>query len=45
MDSILDKHALLKEVNKYKPKFKAKLWISPALQKSIYIKNNLLKNS
>ena len=44
-DSILDTHAPLKSVNKYKLKFKTKPWITPALQKSISIKNNLLKNS
>ena len=41
--SILDVHAPLKKVNKYKLKFKTKPWITPALQKSISIKNNLLK--
>ena len=41
MNSILDVHALLKKVNKYKLKFKTKAWITPALQKSISIKNNL----
>ena len=43
MDSILNTHAPLKKVNKYKLKFKTKPWITPALQKSISIKNNLLK--
>ena len=43
MDSILDTHAPLKKVNKYKLKFKTKPWITPALQKSISIKNKLLK--
>ena len=43
MESILDTHAPLKNVNKYKLKFKAKPWITPALQKSISFKNNLLK--
>ena len=43
MSSILDTHAPLKKVNKYKLKFKTKPWITPALQKSISIKNNLLK--
>ena len=36
-------HSPLKKVNKYKVKFKTKPWITPALQKSISIKNNLLK--
>ena len=43
MDSILNTNAPLKKVNKYKLKFKTKPWITPALQKSISIKNNLLK--
>ena len=42
-NSILDVHAQLKKVNKYKLKFKTKPWINPALQKSISVKNNLLK--
>ena len=45
INSILDVHAPLKKVNKYKQKFKAKPWITPALQKSISIKNNFLKKS
>ena len=45
MSSILDTHTPLKKVNKYKLKFKTKPWINPALQKSISIKSNLLKNS
>ena len=36
-------HAPLKKVKKYELKFKTKPWITPALQKSISIKNNLLK--
>ena len=43
ISSILDVHAPLKKVNKYKLKFKTKPWITPALQKSISIKHNLLK--
>ena len=43
MNSIFDMHAPLKKVKKYKLKFKTKLWITSALQKSISIKNNLLK--
>ena len=39
----MDVHAPLKKVNKYKLKFKSKPWISPALQISVSIKNNLLK--
>ena len=41
MNSILDALTLLKKINKYKLKFKTKLWIPPFLQKSISIKNNL----
>ena len=43
MNSILDEHAPLKRVNKYKLKFKSKPRITPAIQKSISVKNNLLK--
>ena len=39
----MDVHAPLKKVNKYKPKFNTKPWITPALQKSISIKKNLRK--
>ena len=35
MNSILDEHASLKRVNKYKSKFKSKFWITPAIQKSM----------
>ena len=38
INSILDARAPLKKVNKNKLKFKAKPWITPALQKSISIK-------
>ena len=44
MNSILDTQVLLKNVNKYKLKFKTKPWITPGLQKSISIENNALKN-
>ena len=43
INSILDVHAPLKKVNEYKLKSKTKPWIAPVLQKSISIKNNLLK--
>ena len=43
INSIFDVHVPLKKVNKYKLKFKTKPWITPALEKSISIKNNLLK--
>ena len=38
-------HTPLRKVNKYKLKFKTKPRITPALQKSISIKNNFLKKS
>ena len=43
MNSILDEHAQLKRVNKYKLKFKSKPWITPAIQISISVKNKVLK--
>ena len=43
INSVLDVNAPLKKVNEYKLKFKTKPWITPALQISISIKNNLLK--
>ena len=41
MSRILDVHAPLKQLSKYKLKFKTKPWIAIALQKSISIKNKL----
>ena len=43
MNSILDEHSPLKRINKYKLKFKSKPWITTAIQKSITVKNKLLK--
>ena len=43
MNAILDIDAPYKKVNKYKLGFKIKSWITPALQKSITVKNHLLK--
>ena len=40
---MLNKYAPLKKVNKYKFRFKKKPWITSGIQKSIYIKNKLLK--
>ena len=40
---LLDTFAPLKRVNKYKMKFKSKPWITLGLQKSISVKNKLLK--
>ena len=42
MTSILDSNAPFKRVKKYKLRFKTKPWITPALQKSISVKNPLL---
>ena len=42
-NSILDEHAPVKRVNKHNLKFKSKPSITPASQKSISVKNNLLK--
>ena len=39
MSKIIDKHAPLKKLSKYKLKFQTKPWITTALQKSISIKN------
>ena len=41
---LLDTYAPLKEINKYKLKFKSKPWTTPGLQKSIFVKNKLLTN-
>ena len=41
---LLDTYAPLKRVNKYKMKFQSKPWITLGLQKSISVKNILLKN-
>ena len=43
MNTILDIHAPYKKVSKYELRFKLKSWITPALQKSISVKNSLLK--
>ena len=44
MNNILDKHAPFKKITKYELKFRTKPWITPALQKSIFIKNKIFKN-
>ena len=41
MNSVLDSNPF-KKVNKYKLRFKTKPWITPALQKSVSVKNSLL---
>ena len=38
--TLLDKHAPLKKISKYKLKFRNKPWITKAIQKSINVKNN-----
>ena len=43
MNSILDENATLKRINRNKLKLKSKPWITPVIQKSIVVKNNLLK--
>ena len=40
INSILDSNAPFKRVKKYKLRFKTKPWITPALQKSISVKNS-----
>ena len=45
INMLLDTYAPLKRVNKYKMKFKSKPWITLGLQKSMSMKNKLLKNS
>ena len=44
INMLLDTYAPLKRINKYKLKFKSKRWITFGLQKSISVKNKLLKN-
>ena len=41
---VLDKHAPLKKLSKYKLTFKTKPWITMVLQKSISIKNKLFSD-
>ena len=41
---LLDTYEPLKRVNTYKMKFKSKPWITLGLQKSISVKNKLVKN-
>ena len=43
MDKLLDKHAPYRKLNKYKRMLKTKPWITPAIEKSILIKNILFK--
>ena len=43
MNAILDIHSPYKKVSKKKLRFKIKLWITPALQKSLTVKNHRLK--
>ena len=44
INMLIDTYAPLKRINKYKIKFKSKPWITVGLQKSITVKNKLLKN-
>ena len=43
INSLLDTHATLKKISKYKLTFKTKPCITPGLQKSFAVKNKLLK--
>ena len=43
MNSLLNKYAPFKKISKYKLKFKTKPWITFGIQKSIFVKNKLLK--
>ena len=43
MNSLLNKYAPFKKISKYKLKFKTKTWITFGIQKSISVKNKLLK--
>ena len=43
MNAILDIHTPYKKVDENKLRFKIKLWVTPALQKSLTVKNHLLK--
>ena len=43
INMLLDTYAPLKRINKYKMKFTSKPWITLGLQKSISMKNKLLK--
>ena len=44
INMLLDTYAPLNRINKYKLKFKSKLWITLGLQNSISVKNKLLKS-
>ena len=44
INMLLDTYAPLERSNKYKMKFKSKPWITLVLQKSISVKNKLLRN-
>ena len=44
INMLLDTYVPLKRINRYKMKFKSKPWITLGLQKSISVKNKLLKN-
>ena len=44
INMLLDTYTPLKRINKYKMKFKSKPWVTLGLQKSISVKNKLLKS-
>ena len=43
MSTIIDKHILVKQLSRRERKFLLKPWITSALRKSLYVKNNLCK--
>ena len=43
INSVLNKYAPIKKVNKYKLRIRNKPWITSGIQKAVYIKNKLLK--
>ena len=45
INSVLNKYAPIKKVNKYKLRIRNKPWITSGIQKAAYIKNKLLKKN
>ena len=43
INSVLNKHTSLKKVNRYKLRYNRKPWMTSGIQKSVCIKNKLLK--
>ena len=44
ISTVIDKHIPVKQLSKRECKLISKPWITPALRKSVYIKNKLYKN-